>query len=62
MDTKELLKMEAQVKAAREKVKDDLMAKADGVLRELREIGFDYEIVTAKKIGRPKKEMKIGEG
>jgi len=58
MDTKELLKMEAAVKDARQKVKDELAAKAEATLAELRTVGFDYKLVEngAVKIGRPRKE------
>jgi hypothetical protein len=63
MDTKELLKMEAAVKEAREKLAEELRVKAGNVLAELRVIGFDYELVEKNgklKTGRPRKEAKNG--
>jgi len=59
LDTKELLKMEAAVKDARQKVKDELFAKVQVMLEELRLVGFDYDLITHRetpKIGRPRKE------
>jgi|HubBroStandDraft_3_1064219.scaffolds.fasta_scaffold368390_2 hypothetical protein len=58
MDTKELSKMEAAVKDAQQKVKDELVAKAEATLAELRTVGFDFKLVEngAVKMGRPRKE------
>lgn len=63
MDTKELLKMEASLKDARQKVKDDLLGKAEATLTELRAIGFEYELAEKggkPKMGRPRKEKTNG--
>jgi hypothetical protein len=61
VDAKELLKMEAAVRDARQKVKDELVAKVDATLAELKVIGFDYQLVEngKPKIGRPRKEKAI---
>ena len=63
MDTKELLKMEAAVKDARQKVKDELVAKAEATLAELRTVGFEYHLAEngKPKIGRPRKEAQGGQ-
>jgi hypothetical protein len=62
MDAKELLRMETALKDAREKVKTDLMGKTDGILAELKAIGFDYKLVEngTHKLGRPRKEKTDG--
>jgi hypothetical protein len=63
MDTKELLKMEAAVKEARQKVKDELLGRVEVTLTELSVVGFEYELVEKNgkaKIGRPKKERTNG--
>jgi hypothetical protein len=62
MDTKELLKMETALKDAREKVKAELLGKAEQVVGELKAIGFDYELKekNGKPMGRPRKEAKNG--
>ena len=54
--------MEAAVKDARQKVKDELVAKAEATLAELRVIGFDYHLAEngKTKIGRPRKEKADG--
>lgn len=63
MDTKEVLKMEAALKEAKEKTKAELVARAEAVIGELRTIGFNYELTEkngAAKMGRPKKEKVQG--
>jgi hypothetical protein len=63
MDTKELLKMESALKDAREKLAEELRAKAGNILAELRVIGYDFELVLksdGKKMGRPRKEKPNG--
>lgn len=63
MDTKEVLKMESALKDAREKVKAELLARAELVVTELRTIGFNYELTEKNgtpKMGRPRKEKANG--
>ena len=59
MDTKEVLKKETALNEAREKVKAELLGRAELVITELRTIGFNFELTEkngAPKMGRPKKE------
>jgi hypothetical protein len=63
MDTKEVLKLETALKDAREKVKTELLGRAELVITELRTIGFHYELTETNgtpKMGRPRKEKSNG--